>query len=266
MLNDIFLMYRNGEIIPFIILAFVAVGYIIIFEKFIILQFVYRINFEKFNMTIKKMLAANDLERARNFSKATSKTAVPMLTLKAIDAYENDPMRVRATVSEESLRFFPRVRRRISQLPNLAAASVLLGAIAAVQGIWTSFRMVEGLELGLKSFAFSTGLSHALLPLAISLVSAVLLMIPFGILDAIAWRLEAEMEHSLCVVLNILSPEMQPMFTGGASVATNQEEAESYSRNNLTGDNNNERMESKGKKDDSADAGLQEIPDEEEII
>lgn len=266
MLNDIFLMYRNGEIIPFIILAFVSVGYIIIFEKFIILQFVYRINFEKFNTTIKKMLAANDMERARNFTKATSKTAVPMLTLKAIDAYENDPMRVRATVSEESLRFFPRVRRRISQLPNLAAASVLLGAIAAVQGIWSSFRMVEGLELGLKSFAFSNGLSHALLPLAISLVSAVLLMVPFGILDAIAWRLEAEMEHSLCVVLNILSPEMQPMFTGGAAVATNQEEAENFSRNNLDGDGGHERMDSKGKKDDSADAGLQEVPDEEEII
>ncbi len=266
MLNDIFLMYRNGEIIPFIILAFVSIGYIIIFEKFIILQFVYRINFEKFNTTIKKMLAANDMERARNFTKATSKTAVPMLTLKAIDAYENDPMRVRATVSEESLRFFPRIRRRINQLPNLAAASVLLGAIATVQGIWSSFRMVEGLELGLKSFAFSTGLSHALLPLAISLVSAVLLMVPFGILDAIAWRLEAEMEHSLCVVLNILSPEMQPMFTGGASVATNQEESENFSRSNLASDNTSERMEAKGKKDDSADAGLQEVPDEEEII
>ena len=51
-------MYRNGEIIPFIILAFVSIGYIIIFEKFIILQFVYRINFEKFNTTIKKMLGS----------------------------------------------------------------------------------------------------------------------------------------------------------------------------------------------------------------
>ena len=266
MLNDIFLMFRNGEIIPFVILAFVSVGYIIIFEKFILLQFVYRIKFEKFNSTIKKMLAANDMERARSFTKATSKTAVPMLTLKAIDAYENDPMRVRSTVSEESLRFFPRIRRRINQLPNLAAACVLLGAIAAVQGIWTSFRMVEGLELGVKSFAFSTGLSHALLPLAISLVSAVLLMLPFGILDAIAWRLESEMEHSLCVVLNILSPEMQPMFTGGASSSSNQEESsDNYSGGNAANENV-DRAESKGRKDDSSDPGLQEVPDEEEII
>ena len=272
MLNDIFLMYRNGEIIPFIILAIVSVGYIIIFEKFILLQFVYRINFEKFNSTIKKMLAANDMERARNFTKATSRTSVPMLTLKAIDAYENDPMRVRSTISEESLRFFPRVRRRINQLPNLAAACVLLGAIATVQGIWTSFRMVEGLELGIKSFAFTSGLSHALLPLAISLVSAVLLMLPFGILDAIAWRLEAEMEHSLCVILNILSPEMQPMFTGGAPSSNNQqgESSDGYSPsggNSSLSEGGGDKAEAKGRKDDSSEAGgVQEVPDEEEII
>ncbi|APJ04916.1 MotA/TolQ/ExbB proton channel family protein [Silvanigrella aquatica] len=271
MLNDIFIMYRNGEVIPFIILAIVSVGYIIIFEKFILLQFVYRINFEKFNSTIKKMLAANDMERARNFTKATSRTSVPMLTLKAIDAYENDPMRVRSVVSEESLRFFPRVRRRINQLPNLAAACVLLGAIATVQGIWRSFRMVEGLELGIKSFAFTTGLSHALLPLAIALVAAVLLMLPFGILDAIAWRLEAEMEHSLCVILNILSPEMQPMFTGGSGGSSQSDSADGHSGGGGGGsgldDDGMDRVESKGRRNDVSDTGgLQEVPDEEEII
>lgn len=274
MLNDIFLMFRNGEIIPFVILAIVSVGYIIIFEKFIILQFVYRINFEKFNSTIKKMLAANDMDRARSFTKATSRTSVPMLALKAIDAYENDPMRVRATISEESLRFFPRIRRRINQLPNLAAASVLLGAVATVQGIWTSFRMVEGLELGVKSFAFSSGLSHALLPLSISLVSAVLLMLPYGILDAIAWRLEAEMEHSLCVILNILSPEMQPLFTGGVTSSNNNlkdESTENFSSNGEENSSHSEtsgdQVEEKGKKDESSETNsVQEVPDEEEII
>ena len=150
--------------------------------------------------------------------------------------------------------------------PGAGSAPRDAGAIAAVQGIWTSFRMVEGLELGVKSFAFSTGLSHALLPLAISLVSAVLLMLPFGILDAIAWRLESEMEHSLCVVLNILSPEMQPMFTGGASSSGNQEESsDNYSGGNAANENV-DRAESKGKKDDSSDPCLQEVPDEEEII
>ncbi|WP_186646084.1 MotA/TolQ/ExbB proton channel family protein [Fluviispira vulneris] len=272
MLNDIFMMYRNGEIIPYVLLAIVAVGYIIIFEKFIVLQFVYRINFEKYNTQMKKMLTANDMERARNFSRATSRTTVPMLAIKAIDAYETDPMRVRSAVSEESLRFFPRIRRRINQLPNLAATCVLLGAIAAVQGIWGSFHMVEGLELGIKSFAFSSGLSHALLPLTISLVSAVVLMLPFGILDAIAWRLEAEMEHSLCVILNILSPEMQPMFAGGGGSSNNNNSNDDSQGGGYSpssgGMDADDDMDDKPRRagNEGGASSLQEVPDEEEII
>lgn len=267
MLNDIFMLYRNGEVIPYIILAIVAVGYVIIFEKFIILQFVYRINFEKYNAQIKKMLSASDFDRARSFSRATSKTSVPMLTVKAIEAYETDPMRVRSAISEEGLRFFPRIRRRINQLPNLAATCVLLGAIAAVHGIWTSFHMVEGLELGIKSFAFSEGLSKALLPLTISLASAVLLMLPFGILDSVAWRLEAEIEHSLCVILNILSPEMQPMFAGGSSKNNNnQDNSQGGYSSSGGGMESLDDGPAQGRRSDDGQAALQNVPDEEEII
>lgn len=271
MLHDIFNLYRDGEIIPYIILAFLSVGYIIIFEKFIILQFVYKINFEKFNTHIKKMLLANDMDRARSFSRATSKTGIPLLAVRAIDSYENDPMRVRATISEEGLRFFPRLRRRMTQLPNLAAASVILGAIAAVAGIWSSFQMVDGLELGIKSFAFAKGLTLALLPLAISLVCAVLLMLPFGILDAMAWRLESEMEHSLCMVLNILAPDIQPIVASSA-----QPKSEDLDNSNLGSLGSNQTImenevktpsqPAKASHEDNSETTLANVPDEEEII
>ncbi|MBX9702585.1 MAG: hypothetical protein K2X39_00390, partial [Silvanigrellaceae bacterium] len=164
MLNEVLNLYREYAVIPFIILAVIIVGYTIIIEKLILLQLVYRINFVKFNDQIKKMLSANDLDRAKNLCLATSKTGIPRIAAKAIDTYETDPMKVRTLLSEETLRFFPRIRRRISQLPNLAAGCVLLGAVAAIDGAWFSFQMVEGLELGIKSFAFSKGLGDALIP------------------------------------------------------------------------------------------------------
>lgn len=270
MLYDIFNLYRNGEIIPYIILAFLCVGYIIIFEKFFLFQFVYKINFEKYNMQLKKMLLANDMERARSFSRATSKTGVPMLTVRAIDSFENDPMRVRATISEEGLRFFPRLRRRMTQLPNFAAACIVLGAIAAVYGIWSSFQMVEGLELGIKSFTFAKGLTIALLPLAISLVAAVLLMLPFGILDAMAWRLEAEMEHSLCLVLNILAPDIQPVVVA-SNVPAEKADADnttlqSFPKVDDMESKNIHQQPTKANNEDSGSANAANIPDEEEII
>lgn len=272
MLHDIFNLYRNGEIIPYIILAFLCVGYIIIFEKFLILQFVYKINFEKYNMQLKKMLLANDIDRARSFSRAVSKTGVPMLTVRAIDSYENDPMRVRATISEEGLRFFPRLRRRMTQLPNLAAVCVILGAMAAVHGIWSSFQMVDGLELGIKSFTFAKGLTLALLPLAISLMAAVLLMLPFGILDAMAWRLESEMEHSLCVVLNILAPDIQPVMAVSAN--SHSEPSISETNNMAAQQNSAASQEAKTVTQQPTKAANEDpnanhaaiVPDEEEII
>jgi biopolymer transport protein ExbB/TolQ len=268
MLHDIFNLYRNGEVIPYVILAFLCMGFVIIFEKFFNFQFIYRINFEKFNTQLKKMLLANDLDRARNFSRAMSRTGIPMLTVRAIDSFENDPMRVRATVSEEALRFFPRVRRRMTQLPNLAAACVILGAIAAVYGIWSSFQMVEGLELGIKSFAFSKGLTLALLPLSISLVASVLLMLPFGILDAMAWRLESEMEHSLCMILNILAPDIQPVMSSH-SYTIEEPVNESPSTGLKAAEAAHQEPKPPTTKETHENTGptaAQNVPDEEEII
>ncbi|MCA2958824.1 MAG: MotA/TolQ/ExbB proton channel family protein, partial [Silvanigrellales bacterium] len=147
-------------------------------------------------------------------------TGLPHIVFKAIEAFEKENFKVRMVVSEEALAFLPRVRRRISQLPTLAACAVLLGALAAVHGVWQSFQIADGLELGLKSFAFTKGLSGALTPLALSLMASVLLMLPYGLLDAIAARLEGEMEHSLTIALNILAPEMQPVFAAAPAAGS----------------------------------------------
>lgn len=268
MLSDIFNLYRNGEVIPFVLLAFLCVGYIIILEKFFVLQVIYKINFQTFNTQLKKMLLANDMERARNFTRAVSKTGLPMLAFRAIEAYEHDPMRVRATLSEEGLRFLPRLRRRLTQLPNLAAASVMLGAIAAVYGIWNSFQMVDGLEMGIKSFTFAKGLTLALLPLTISLVAAVLLMLPFGLLDAMAWRMESEIEHSLCVILNILAPDIQPVMAMAAPPpeAPPQRSPEPAFQTPPPPAAEHKTQSTKGGHDEPAQSKPASIPDEEEII
>ena len=270
MLYDILFMFRSQEVIPFILLAFFSVGLIIIFEKTIALQFIYRINFKKYNTQIKKMLLANDLDRARSFSRATSLTGVPMIATKALEAYEYDPFRVRAAVTEEALLFFPNIRRRLTQLPNLAASCLIVGSLSAVNGIWKSFQMVEGLELGIKSFAFSVGLTQSLLPLAVALTVAVFLMLFFGILDAMAWRLEGEMEHSLAVITNILAPEREVFFAPTSTAEKPMSEAhsendndEDYPKPEMTANESKNTTKAENNKNGAA---IQSIPDEEEII
>jgi biopolymer transport protein ExbB/TolQ len=263
MIQEMFELFRSREPIPYIILAIFAVGWVIVFERFIVLQLTYRLNFSKFNSTIRRMLSAGDLDRARQYCAASGNTGLPMITAKAIEAYENENFRVRMVVSEETLSFMPRIRRRISQLPNLAAVAVLLGALAAVNGVWQSFQMVDGLELGLKSFAFSRGLSQALTPIALGLAASVFLMIPYGVLDAMASRLEGEVEHSLTVILNLLAPEMQPVFAqpvGASQVVASDGHSDSDGH-----DDDGHGV--KGGYQDVASAERSDpVPDEEEII
>lgn len=290
MLHEIFALFRAREPIPFLILALVSVGWVIIFERFILLQFLYRVNFRKFNHTLKSMLAAGDTERARNYCLATSKTGLPHMAFKAIESFEKENFKVRMVVSEEALSFMPRVRRRISQLPTLAACAVLLGALAAVHGIWQSFRIADGLELGLKSFAFTKGLSGALTPLSLALLASVLLMLPYGLLDAIAVRLEGEIEHGLTLVLNLLAPEMQPVFAaapmggghagggagggghgaGGAAAAASLGATQahaSHSSGHGADSHDEPFVSARGNHEDAEPTDrIESVPDEEEII
>jgi biopolymer transport protein ExbB/TolQ len=219
MTKEVFDLFRSDSAIPFVILALISVGWVIVIERFITLQFLYKINFGKFNLSMKKMLSAGDFARAKAFCQATSKIGLPLITARAIDAYESDAYRVRLVLSEESLGFIPKIRRRISQLPNLASAAVLLGALAAIHGVWQAFNTAEALELGVKTFAFTQGMSHSLTPLALAMVAAVLLVVPYGVLEAMAGRIESEFEHSLTVVLNILAPETQPVVAAVAAPA-----------------------------------------------
>lgn len=272
MIHDIFLLFQAQEAVPFIILAFFAVGLVIIFEKFIMLQFVYRINFSKYNKEIKKMLLANDTDRARSFARSVSLTGAPMIASRAIEAFEYDPFRVRSAVTEEVLDFFPNIRRRLTQLPNLAATCLILGSLAAVNGIWNNFRMTQGVELGIKSFIFSAGLIKSLLPLALSLAAAVVLMLFFGILEAVAWRLEAQIEHSVAVVVNVLAPDKEVMFvpppeedtaSPGSDRRRNDDDEPDDSNLSSESQNDSSNQGGEGKKNG---APLQAVPDEEEII
>ncbi|NBO37757.1 hypothetical protein EBU99_04140 [bacterium] len=263
MIQEMFELFRSREPVPYIILAIFAVGWVIVFERFIVLQLTYRLNFTKFNATIRRMLSAGDLDRARQYCAASGNTGLPLITAKAIEAYENENFRVRMVVSEETLSFMPRIRRRISQLPNLAAVAVLLGALAAVNGVWQSFQMVDGLELGLKSFAFSRGLSQALTPIALGLAASVFLMIPYGVLDAMASRLEGEIEHSLTVILNLLAPEMQPVFAQPVGVG---QPAVGETHNDGHQADEDDSGVNGGYSDVASAERSEPVPDEEEII
>ena len=207
MLHEIYEILKYQYNIPYIILAVTLVGMVIILERFMALQIIYRIDFPKFNKAMKKFLDSGDYNHAKSYCYSTSKTGLPMIAVRAIEQREDHPDKIKGHMSEAALDFIPRIRKRLNQLPNFAAVCIMLGALGTIEGMWVSFQSAEILEFGVKSLAFSRGVSESLIPLIFSLICAVILIIPYGILDSIAYRLEGEIEHSLCVINNILAPE-----------------------------------------------------------
>ena len=58
-------------------------GLVIIFERAVMLQWVYNIDFHKFLTNIKKMIAAKDTDRAITLCKSVSGTSLPRIGLMA---------------------------------------------------------------------------------------------------------------------------------------------------------------------------------------
>jgi hypothetical protein len=96
-----------------------------------------------------------------------------------------------------------------------------------------------------------------------------LLMLPFSLLEAIAARLEGEIEHGLTMILNVLAPEMQPVFashgkSGGSHTSTIEQ---SHSASAGTELKTESSAQGKGHHEEPAvNERLDAVPDEEEII
>jgi hypothetical protein len=88
-------------------------------------------------------------------------------------------------------------------------------------------------------------------------------MIPYGVLDAMASRLEGEIEHSLTVILNLLAPEMQPVFA--QPVAVSQPAVGDMAKDKVA-ETEEEAGANGGYKDVASAERSDPVPDEEEII
>src|SRR5690606_184203 len=105
----------NGYVMAIMILGFI--GTIIFFERLVMYWRVFGIDFKKFLGNLKKMVAAEDVDRAISLCKNVSKTSLPAIALKALEAAETDPTTIRGAIEEETIDFLPRIEKRLGVLP-----------------------------------------------------------------------------------------------------------------------------------------------------
>lgn len=257
------LQHANGYVIAIVILGFFAM--MVFFERLIMLQFVYHIDFSKFLGNLKKMVAAEDLDRAINLCKNVSHTSLPRISLRALEAAETDPTKVRGTIEEETIDFLPNIERRLSILPAFTLLIMLVGVLGTIDTLWTAFNSIDVLDTAKKQATLAQGIASALNPTAMGLLFGMILLAGYYMLKGMAVNLLERVHYGVAVLTNLLVPQDMVAYAavasegggGGGGAPTSAAEEFQPPKEDA----------SSGTAEDSFDdVSVEDIKDEEEII
>lgn len=206
MWGDLALSFQQGNGYVTIMLAALFFALVILFERLIMLQFVYHINFSKFLSNLKKMVAAEDLSRAINFCKSVSGTSLPYIATRTLEARDTDPTTTRGTLEEESLLFLPRLEARLTILPGLAIIIMFIGVLGTIDSLSIAFRSIDILDTSKKQAALSHGIAGSLSTTAMGLLACMLILFAQQFLRSTALKLTESMHYGITVLNNLLVP------------------------------------------------------------
>lgn len=262
------LQLGNPYVIAMMVLGFF--GLTILIERFIMLQFVYSIDFKKFINSLKTSVLAEDIDRALQVCTRTSSTSLPLISKKALEAAEKDPSTVKGTIEEETVFFLPQIERRLSTLPTLSTMILLLGILATIDGLWSAFDSIVILDTAQKQARLSNGIAGSLNPTATGLLICMVFLAGNQVLRSLANRVVDQTQYGVTILQNLLVP--QEVATIGAPVMAAAPAPVSPPPLAAVADDEDDELmgdESLASGDDDAmdDPGpVEEIKDEEEII
>ncbi len=256
----------NGYILSMLIIGFIAL--VIFFERVIMIQGVYNINFGKFLNNLRKMVLAEDINRAISLCRNTSSTSLPKIACKALEAADSDPTRVRGTIEEEALDFLPAIERRIGALPALTLMIMLIGILGTIDSLWTAFQSVDVLDTAKKQATIAQGIASSLSPTALGLLFGTILLAGYYFLKGIALNLTEEMHHGVAVLFNLLAPRDTVSYVPIPEVSESAHQHHSTPQVAQAEQHSSSNQASTAAKPEENfdDASIEDIKDEEEII
>jgi biopolymer transport protein ExbB len=257
------LKHADGYVITIVVLGFIAS--VIFFERLVMLQFVYHIDFKKFLLNLKKIVKADDMDRAITLCKNVSHTSLPYISLRALEAAETDPTRIRGTIEEEAMDFLPKLENRLSALPAIATLIMLIGILGTIDALWSAFHSVDVLDTAKKQGTLAQGVSTSLSSTAVALIFGIALLAGYAILKGMAVHLTERLHHGVAVLTNLLVPQESLSYM---AVAPSQPVSEHAPTPSASSDQQPSKPGNAAPQADESfdDVSIEDIKDEEEII
>jgi biopolymer transport protein ExbB len=268
MFGEIAASFQRGNtyLTLMLFLGFLATA--IIFERIIMLQLVYHVDFNKFLTNLRKLLSSEDTSRALSFCKSVSTTSLPGIARRALEAAETDPTTIRGTIEEETIDFLPRIEARVGALLALSTLIMLAGVLGAIDSLWNTFHAVSVLDTAQKQASLGSEVARSLNPAAFGVLLSMIILVGYYLVKGMAIRLTEKMHYGVTVLGNMLVPAEVASVMPMSMPVTMQEPAPSVSSNDVMTPSPQAQNIQGATSDAIAtnDTKLQDLKDEEEII
>jgi biopolymer transport protein ExbB len=215
MLQTISEIIKRGG--PFLIMNVVCLAVVIaiVVERAIYFLGRGHINSKGFLEQIKRLLAANNVDRAKKLCEATT-APVARVAKAGLSRMHKGEAAVAQAIEETLVDVTPEIKVRLGALWSLANVATLLGLLGTVSALISIFRAVgsSAVKPQDKQTMLSNGISEAMYNTAIGLFIAVLCMVAHLILSAAAKKVVGDLES--------FSLRLENMLGDGTYSATNE--------------------------------------------
>lgn len=194
---------RDGAPFSFVNIAVLAFVLAIIAERFVFILTRYRVNSREFMAQIRKLVQANNIDRAIKLCEAAPFPLLQVVKSGLTQVNRGDDA-VISSMEEKWAELQPELERRISWLWTLANIATLIGLLGTISGLIRAFDAVGRLAAAERSAALSAGISEAMWNTALGLGIAVLCMVFHLIIHSWAKQIREDMELSTMKLENLL--------------------------------------------------------------
>lgn len=185
----------------------------IIVERLIFFLVKSSVNARAFLENIRKLVLANNLDRAVKLCSATT-APVAQVAKAGLQRFHRGEIVVAQAIEEALVDVTPLLKRRVQILWSLANIATLIGLLGTVVGLIRAFGAVAAAKPEERSTLLAKGISEALNNTAMGLGIAVTCIIAHAILGAMSKRQTADLEAFSLKLENLLSESAH----GGAAV------------------------------------------------
>jgi biopolymer transport protein ExbB len=204
---------------------FLAVVIALVIERAIYFLGRGHINAKAFLEQIKRLLAANNIDRAKKLCDATT-APIARVAKAGLNRMHRGDAAVAQAMEETMVDVTPEVKTRIGALWSMANITTLTGLLGTITGLIHTFGGVANANPSDRQKMLSEGISEAMYNTAFGLSIALVCMLSHLLLSAASKKVIADLESFSLRLENMLSESGQHMAGGRAPAAPPPEQPE----------------------------------------